>query len=146
TLSEYGSVSRGVCEIDYDNNLISIDERVKIYKENDHIIYEDNDGSKHEIPHDARASMNFWCFTPSVFSFIKERFKQYLEKNLHNPKAEFLIPNVADEFIKSKQGVIKVIPTSAPWFGVTYKQDAPIVVEKLRQLISDGQYPAKLWG
>ncbi len=145
TLSANGSVSRGVCEVDDDNNLITINERIKIYRENDKMVYEDADGSKHEIPENAKASMNFWCFHPKVFSFLEEEFKKFLNQNINDPKAEFLIPHTADQFIRSKKKVIKVLPTSAKWFGVTYKEDAPVVTENIKQLVEDKLYPAKLW-
>ena len=144
TLSANGSVSRGVCEVDDDNNLITINERIKIYRENDKMVYEDADGSKHEIPENAKASMNFWCFHPTVFSFLEEEFKKFLNQNINDPKAEFLIPHTADQFIRSKKKVIKVLPTSAKWFGVTYKEDAPVVTENIKQLVEDKLYPAKL--
>ena len=145
TLSANGSVSRGVCEVDDDNNLITINERIKIYRENDKMVYEDADGSKHEIPENAKASMNFWCFHPTVFSFLEEEFKKFLNQNINDPKAEFLIPHTADQFIRSKKKVIKVLPTSAKWFGVTYKEDAPVVTENIKQLVADKLYPPKLW-
>jgi UTP-glucose-1-phosphate uridylyltransferase len=145
TLSENGSVSRGVCEVDDDNNLIAINERVKIYRDAGKMVYEDADGSKHEIPGNAKASMNFWCFHPSVFSFLEEEFKKFLNQNINDPKAEFLIPHTADQFIRSKKGVIKVLSTNARWFGVTYKEDAPVVTESIKQLVADKLYPPKLW-
>lgn len=145
TLSKNGSVSRGVCETDLNNNLIDINERIKIYRENTQMVYEDADGSKHEVPEDAKASMNFWCFHPSLFNFLEEEFKKFLSQNIHDPKAEFLIPHTADQFINSKLGVIKVLPTDAQWFGVTYKEDAPVVTENIKSLVDDGKYPSKLW-
>ena len=145
TLSENGSVSRGVCEVDDDNNLIAINERVKIYRDAGKMVYEDADGSKHKIPGNAKASMNFWCFHPSVFSFLEEEFKKFLNQNINDPKAEFLIPHTADQFIRSKKGVIKVLSTNAKWFGVTYKEDAPVVTESIKQLVADKLYPPKLW-
>ena len=78
--------------------------------------------------------MNFWCFHPSVFDYTKRVFKEFLAENASNPKSEFFIPIVADQFIKDGEGVIKVIPTSAQWFGVTYKEDAPMVRESLMKL------------
>ncbi len=145
TLSENGSVSRGVCEVDPKNNLISIAERVKIYQdENNKITYEEGD-KKFEVPSDSKVSMNFWCFDPSVFQFIEKIFMEFLAKNITNPKAEFFIPIIGDRFIHEGKGAIEVIPTSAKWFGVTYKEDAPDVQKSLNKLISDGEYPRKLW-
>ncbi len=145
TLSEHGSVSRGVCEVDAEENLVAINERVKLFRDNSEMVYEDSDGSKHAVAEDAKASMNFWCFHPAIFPYIRSEFEAYLENNLTNPKAEFLIPYVADRYIKSGLGTIKVIPTSAQWFGVTYKEDAPIVQRSLQQLVAKGDYPERLW-
>jgi NDP-sugar pyrophosphorylase family protein len=145
TLSEYGSVSRGVSEVDRDNNLVAIYERLKIYRDNGKIVYEESDGSKHEVAEDALTSLNFWCFHPSLFDFIEKGFQKFLQENISNPKAEYLIPYAADQWVKAKKGVIKVIPTSAQWFGVTYKEDAPIVKKSLTEQVSSGGYPNNLW-
>lgn len=145
TLSEHGSVSRGVCEVDHNNNLVAINERVKLYRKDGVMVYENPDGSTHEVAEDTKASMNFWCFHPSLFPFLEEEFHKFLNQHINDPKAEFLIPHTADQFIRSKRGVIKVIPTSAQWFGVTYKEDAPVVTESINKLVNEGAYPAKLW-
>jgi NDP-sugar pyrophosphorylase family protein len=145
TLSENGSVSRGVCKVDKENNLVSIAERTKIYRDdNGKITYEEND-RKFEVPFDSKVSMNFWCFDPSVFPFIEKIFKEFLEENLSNLKSEFFIPIIGDRFLQEGRGAIEVIPTSAQWFGVTYKEDAPGVQKSLNALISEGEYPSKLW-
>jgi UTP-glucose-1-phosphate uridylyltransferase len=144
TLSENGTVSRGVCQVDKDLNLVSIAERTKIYPEGDKIVYEDEEG-KHEVPSDSKVSMNFWCFHESVFPFIEELFKKFLQESSTNPKAEFFIPILGDAFIKERGGKIKVIPTSAQWFGVTYKEDAPGVQESISKLVNSGEYPQALW-
>ena len=89
--------------------------------------------------------MNFWCFDPAVFPFLQKTFAEFLQNSKQDPKAEFFIPIIGDKFINSGEGVIKVIPTSAQWFGVTYKEDAPVVKQSLDNLIQDGQYPEKLW-
>ena len=145
TLSEHGSVSRGVCEVDESNNLKGIKERLKIYRENGKMVDEESENSRFELAEDAKASMNFWCFHPSIFKFIEDGFNEFLEKNLNSPKAEYLIPFVADQWIKSGKGVIKVIPTSAQWFGVTYKEDAPVVKRSLDILVERKVYPSGLW-
>jgi UTP-glucose-1-phosphate uridylyltransferase len=145
TLSEHGSVSRGVCEVDKDNNLVTINERLKIYRENGQIISEEPDGRKQVLPEDAKASMNFWCFHPSIFSFLEAGFQTFLNENIGNPKSEYLIPFSADQFIKKELGIIKVIPTSSKWFGVTYKEDAPVVQKSLDELVEKGMYPKSLW-
>ena len=144
TLSENGTVNRGVCEVDKNGNLMSISERLNISKKDNKIICEDNQEPK-ELPLDAQVSMNFWCFEPSIFDYSEQLFKSFLEENRNNPKAEFFIPIVADRFIEDGAGSIKVIPTSAQWFGVTYKEDAPEVRAELNELVKKGEYPGKLW-
>jgi NDP-sugar pyrophosphorylase family protein len=145
TISEHGSVSRGVCEVNAAGNLAAINERTKIYKEGDQIVYEEADGSKHPLPADTPVSMNFWGFHPSVFDLSQGLFSEFLDKNGSNPKSEFFIPIVADEFIRRGIGEVKVLPTSAKWFGVTYKEDAPGVQASLSALVKNGEYPDNLW-
>ncbi len=144
TLSEHGSVSRGVCEVDEKGFLTAINERTNLYKEDDRIVYEEN-GEKHELPADSKVSMNFWCFDPSVFQLGEKMFHNFLKDNLSNPKAEFFIPIVGDQFIRNGSGNIKVIPTASSWFGVTYKEDAPGVEKSLMNLVKNGEYPERLW-
>ncbi|HEX6334926.1 MAG TPA: sugar phosphate nucleotidyltransferase [Flavisolibacter sp.] len=145
TLSAHGSVSRGVCEIDEHGNLKSIHERVKIYRKAGGIVYEESDGKTYPVPEEAKASMNFWCFHPSVFAYIDEGFRNFLDENITNIKAEYLIPYVADRWVREGRGVIRVIPTSSNWFGVTYREDAPVVEKSIRHLVSSGVYPSGLW-
>jgi NDP-sugar pyrophosphorylase family protein len=145
TLSENGSVSRGVCEVDKDNNLVSIHERTKIYRnEKGEITYEEG-GKIFQVSDAAKVSMNFWCFDPSVFSFIGKIFKEFLAKNGQEPKSEFFIPIIGDRFIHEGRGQIKIIPTDSSWFGVTYKEDAPSVQESINSLVNSGKYPRKLY-
>jgi NDP-sugar pyrophosphorylase family protein len=144
TLSDNGTVSRGVCEVDANNNLVSIAERTKIYREGNKITYEEGD-KKFEVPFDSKVSMNFWCFAPSVFPYIAKLFAAFLKEQGNNPKAEFFIPIIGDKFIREGKGAIKVIPTDAQWFGVTYKEDAPDVQASLNKLIAKGEYPSKIY-
>lgn len=144
TLSDFGSVSRGVCQVDADQNLVSIKERTKIYKENDAIIYEDEEG-KHAVAVDSSVSMNFWCFHPSLFDVTQQLFLDFVQSNQQHLKAEFFIPIIAEDFIENRGGHISVIPTNAQWFGVTYKEDAPIVKGSVEALVAGGIYPASLW-
>jgi hypothetical protein len=145
TLSENGSVSRGVCSVDRFDNLIEINERLKIYRENGRMVFEESDGSKTPLDENTKASMNFWCFHPSLFGYLQQEFKKFLQQNSKDPKAEFLIPRSADQWVKDGKGVINVLPTSAQWFGVTYKEDAPVVKENLQQLVYKREYPESLW-
>jgi len=144
TLSEHGTVNRGVCEVDNKGDLVSVVERLNVSQVGDKIVCNDEHLPK-ELPLDTHVSMNFWCFHPSVFDYTKKVFKEFLAQNASNPKAEFFIPIVADKYIKDGEGVIKVIPTSAKWFGVTYKEDAPMVRESLMKLVNAGEYPTNLW-
>jgi NDP-sugar pyrophosphorylase family protein len=144
TLSDNGTVSRGVCQVDAQNNLVSIAERTKIYRDGDKITYEE-DGAKFEVPFDSKVSMNFWCFDPAVFPYIAKLFASFLAEQGTDPKAEFFIPIIGDRFIHEGKGAIEVIPTSSQWFGVTYKEDAPDVRASLNALIANGEYPQKLW-
>ncbi len=145
TLSEHGTVSRGVCQVDAHNNLVSIKERTKIYRENNTIIYEEN-GTRHEVPSTSSVSMNFWCFHHSIFTATEKLFHDFVKANSHDPKSEFFIPIIAEDFMHQHIGVVKVIPCSSQWFGVTYKEDAPGVKGSIDQLIANGDYPASLWG
>ena len=144
TLSDNGTVSRGVCQVDANDNLVSIAERTKIYQDGKKITYEEGD-KKFEVPFDSKVSMNFWGFDPSVFAYTQKIFAEFLEEQGTNPKAEFFIPIIGDKLIKEGKGNIKVIPTAAQWFGVTYKEDAPGVQASLNALIEKGEYPSNLW-
>ncbi|WP_341840936.1 sugar phosphate nucleotidyltransferase [Chitinophaga caseinilytica] len=144
TVSDYGSVSRGVCEVNAEGNLAGIVERTKIEVIDGKIVYEDGD-KKVELGPQTPVSMNFWGFAPSVFEVSEKLFSQFLEQNLSNPKSEFFIPIVVDSFIASGTGSVKVIPTSSQWFGVTYKEDAPGVQASLSALVNGGEYPDNLW-
>jgi choline kinase len=144
TLSEHGSVSRGVCDADEKGFLIAINERTNIYREGNKIIYEEK-GKKHEVSSDAKVSMNFWCFDPSFFDLCGKLFHDFLQNNRRDLKSEFFIPIAGDRFIKMGYGNIKIIPTASQWFGVTYKEDAPGVEKSLLELVKKGEYPERLW-
>jgi UTP-glucose-1-phosphate uridylyltransferase len=144
TLSDNGSVSRGVCKVDAAGNLVEIAERTKIYRDGDKIVYEE-DGNKKEVPSDSKVSMNFWCFTPYVFSICKDMFNTFLQKNIHQPKAEIYVVDVGAAFIQIPGNALKVIPTHSEWFGVTYKEDAPGVESNINALVARGEYPQSLW-
>lgn len=144
TVSEHGSVSRGVCEVNDKGNLAGITERTKIFTENGQIVAEEGD-EKLELGPKTPVSMNFFGFSPSVFGISEKLFDQFLAQNASNPKAEFFIPLVADKFISNGMGEIKVLPTSSQWFGVTYKEDAPGVQASLSALVNKGEYPDNLW-
>jgi NDP-sugar pyrophosphorylase family protein len=148
TLSDYGSVSRGVCQVNQDGNMTTVTERTKVFFKTVNgekkVFYEEN-GIETELPQNSRVSMNFWGFTPSVFKDSEELLKRFVEENYQDPKSEFFIPLVADELIKGGKATFKVIPTASKWFGVTYKEDKPIVQESISDLIKSGVYPDRLW-
>ncbi len=144
TLSNHGTVSRGVCQLDDNGNLIAINERTKIYQKDDKVVYEE-EGELKEVSGNSSVSMNFWCFHPSVFDLSLKLFQQFVPQNAENIKAEFFIPIIADQFIADNSNSIKVIPTTAQWFGVTYKEDAPGVKNNIDELISNKVYPESLW-
>jgi len=143
TLSEYGTVNRGVCQVDEEGNLSSIVERINIGMKDGKVTCDDDKEPK-ELPLNASVSMNFWCFHPSIFDYTQKLFREFLRDNIQNSKSEFFIPIVADQFIKDG-GTIKVIRTHTPWFGVTYKEDAPEVEKSLKKLGEQGEYPERLW-
>ena len=144
TLSDFGAVSRGVCKVDDAGNLKEIVERTKVFKENDVIVYEEDD-KKYPLDFETPVSMNFWGFTPAVFKTTEELFKEFAMANKDKPKAEFFIPLIGENLVKSNTATFKVVPTSNQWFGVTYKEDKPFVQASIDQLIKDGAYPEKLW-
>ncbi len=145
TLSEYGAVSRGICRVNSEGYLQEINERTKVYTKDGQIVFEEDNGNITPLHEDARASMNFWGFTPAIFEQAKPMFTRFVEANENNPKAEFFIPLMAEELVKTGQANFKVIPTSSKWFGVTYKEDKPIVQKSLADLVENGTYPDKLW-
>jgi choline kinase len=144
TLSEHGTVSRGVCQVNDNNLLTNITERTKIYRKDGSIIYEEKE-QFFALPDDTKVSMNFWCFHPSIFNLTDNLFAEFPRNNVNNIKAEFFIPIVGDHFISKFDGIMHVISTSSKWFGVTYKEDAPGVKESLHALIANGVYPNSLW-
>ncbi|WP_316777069.1 NDP-sugar synthase [Pedobacter antarcticus] len=144
TLSDFGSVSRGVCKVSADGYLEEIIERTKVMYAGEVIVYEE-DEKQYPLPYESRVSMNFWGFTPEVFKHAEEMFRDFVEANKENPKSEFFIPLVAENLLSAETADFKVIPTDSKWFGVTYKEDKPIVQASIDQLIKDGKYPENLW-
>ena len=144
TLSEHGSVSRGVISTNDKNEMVAIDERLKIYHKDGQVVYEEN-GTETPLGTDTKVSMNFFCFDNNFIDLCEEEFGNFLDKSITDPKSEFLMPKMADQFIRSGKGVIEIVPTSAKWFGVTYKEDAPVVQASIDELVNSGAYPANLW-
>jgi NDP-sugar pyrophosphorylase family protein len=143
-LSEHGSVSRGVGETDSQGFLKSVVERTTIVKENGKIIAKEKDGDIVLDPA-APTSMNFWGFHPNIFKIATTMFHDFLKENHKNLKAEFYIPLFVNRMINEKSGAVKVIEGGNIWFGVTYKEDKDEVSRKIREMISSGDYPEKLW-
>ena len=144
TLSESGTVSRGVCQVDSNNMLSSIQERVKISLTNNKLT-DIEDDKEIILSGKEKVSMNFWGFTPTLFNHIEECFVDFLKENINNPKSELYIPSVVFKLIKSVTSSVKVLSSNAKWFGITYKEDRPIVVDSIRELIAAGEYPRRLW-
>jgi hypothetical protein len=147
TLSDFGSVSRGVCAVDANSNLTDINERTSIFRNDAGVITYQDETGLHEVSEDCLVSMNYLCFAPGYIDVCETYFKEFLndEKNLVNIKSEFFIPVVTGQFMKSGRGIVKVVPTSAQWFGVTYKEDAPHVQACINELVENGTYPNSLW-
>lgn len=144
TLSDHGTVNRGVCKVDAAGHLQSIVERLNIsYKEG--IVTCDDGLFPETLSIDTVVSMNFWCFHPSIFQYTENLFDKFLSEKGQDLKSEFYIPNVADQFIQTQSGKIEIIPTTALWFGVTYKEDAPVVKNAIHSLLEQGSYPTGLW-
>lgn len=143
TLSEHGTVNRGVCQLNEEGDLASITERINIARVNGIITCQDGLAPE-TLSEDTKVSMNFWCFATSFFDRTATQFANFLNESGQELKSEFFIPLVADQFIQ-EGGKIKVVPTQSSWFGVTYKEDAPFVQQSLENLINAGEYPSKLW-
>ena len=146
TLSEFGSVSRGICNVDNNQNLNKIVETLKILIKDNKVISVEEDGSETTLTGEERVSMNIWGFKPSLFDNLDSKFIDFLNEEIDKPKSEMLIPSVVFEMINEQKATVKVLEANSPWFGVTYKEDKPFVVEKINKLIEEGEYPKNLWG
>ena len=147
TLSENGTVARGICSKDDDENLTTVVERTEIMRVNGPICYKDEQGEWVAVEDNTPVSMNMWGFTPDYFDYSEAYFKEFLAdpKNMENLKAEFFIPLMVNKLITEKTATVKVLDTTSKWFGVTYAADRPSVVEKIQNLIEEGVYPEKLF-
>ena len=146
TLSDHGTVNRGVCEVDGNNNLIEVNERTKLAMQNGVVKYnigtEDPQGE--ESPN-ASVSMNYWGFHPSIFEHIEKGLFDFMAANTDHPTAEYYIPEIVTDMIITKKMSVSVITTNDSWFGVTYKEDKQMAVESINKHIESGIYPNKLW-
>lgn len=147
TLSEHGSVSRGVCAVDADGCLQTVEERTSIERAGTDgaARYARPNGSFAALTGRETVSLNFWGFTPEVFPLLEEGFARFLEANLDAPKAEYYIPSAVAEMIAAGTARVRVLPTAAAWFGVTYREDKPFVAQSLAALTRAGEYPPGLW-
>lgn len=145
TLSEEGSVSRGICTVDSNSMLKDVVERTQIERINGVVKFKDENGEMIPVDEQSLVSMNFWGFTPNFFEHINSMLKEFLSGSLANPKAEFYIPTVVNNLIKEGNSTCEVLPTKSQWFGVTYPGDKPTVMAKLEELIKKGDYPTPLF-
>jgi len=145
TLSDFGAVSRGVCECDDRMLLAKVVERTNIEKLNDQIKYLDAASNEHKLTGEEIVSMNFWGFKPSIFSYLQSQFEEFLNNFGNDPDSEFFIPTVVNNLIENQKASVKVLKTNDSWFGITYQSYKEIVINKINQLIKKGVYPAKLW-
>ncbi len=146
TLSEFGAVSRGVCLPDACSFLIDVVERTHIERREAGIVYKNEHDQFVTIPGDSIVSMNFWGFTPSFFSFLTKGFESFIKKNAENLKAEFYIPTLVNDLIRSQQATVRILQSNEQWFGMTYIEDRDAVVKSIRELVRKGIYPENLWG
>lgn len=145
TLSESGTVARGVCQTDSLGNLTGVVERTQVMRRDGKVCYKDDNDRWIAIDDNTPVSMNMWGFTPDYFEHSDRFFVEFLRENVQNPKAEFFIPLLVNRLTVSGVASVKVLDTPSKWFGVTYADDRPGVVERLRTLVEEGVYPSPLW-
>ena len=145
TLSDYGSVARGVSRADNNGYLQSVVELTKVERDSNGAKNTDPSGNVTQLSGDELVSMNMWGFTPQIFPQLADRFRIFLEKNGNDLKAEHYVPTAVNELVSSGEARVKVLRTNDAWFGVTYREDRPRVVDSIAALIKKGKYPEKLW-
>lgn len=143
TLSDFGTVSRGVCSSDEEGWLSSVTENTKIARENGMVFNTEPDGYNTPLSEDTLVSMNFWCFKPTFFGQLESHFRRFIVNNINDLKAEFYIPSAVDALIKTNQARVQVLPNAGQWFGITYQEDKPLVINKINELTASGDYPAQ---
>ena len=145
TLSEHGSVARGVCKADESMFLTEIVELTKIFKEDMGGYYLDESGTRHDLTGDEIVSMNLWGFAPSIFGHLQRGFERFLKERGNDLKAEFFISSHVDDVLRDGQARVKILPTHENWFGLTYKEDKEPASAQISALIKAGIYPERLW-
>ena len=144
TLSDHGSVARGICSLDDAGRLTKVVEHVKLVKTATGAHDDDPAAEVKDFTGDERVSMNLWGFTPELFDALETRFPEWLAANIAREKSEWYIPFVVDEMIHEGKATVDVLPTDSSWFGVTYREDKPFVTSEIRKLVDAGEYPEKL--
>ncbi|MEG2514159.1 MAG: nucleotidyltransferase, partial [Bacteroidaceae bacterium] len=145
TLSESGSVARGVCEKDANDYLTTVVERTAIERVDGKVSFKDENGKMVSIDDNTPVSMNMWGFTPDYFKYSEDFFINFLKENSSNLKSEYFIPLMVNELINNGTARVKVLDTTSKWFGVTYAADRQSVVDKIKALVDAGEYPSKLF-
>lgn len=147
TLSENGTVSRGVCSTNKEGNLTTVVERTKIERRDGKVQYLDDNGSWVTVDDNTPVSMNVWGFTPDYLDYSEEYFKEFLSDpgNMENKKSEYFIPMMVNKLITDGTATVKVLDTTSTWFGVTYPEDREGVVERIKRLVDEGVYPSRLF-
>ena len=145
TLSESGTVARGVCSADAEGNLATVVERTEIMRIDGVVSYKDENGEWVGIEDNTPVSMNMWGFTPDYFKYSEEYFTEFLDANKENLKAEYFIPLMVNKLVNENTASVKILDTTSKWFGVTYAADRQSVVDKIQELVNAGEYPSKLF-
>jgi hypothetical protein len=145
TLSKNGTVTRGICAADVDGNLAAVEEHSGIEAQGSQVVATNGAGKQIACSYETPVSMNMWGFTPDYFEHSERYFKNFLTQHGNELKSEFFIPLMVDYLIKQRTASVKMLTTTAQWFGMTYQEDKPAVMQEIRTLIDKGEYPAKLW-
>ncbi len=145
TLSDHGHVNRGVCQVDENGFLVNIVETRQIEKTKGGARAPGPDGNYQYFTGNEIASMNLWGFKPSCYGFLRKEFRSFIDKNGMDLKSELDIPTSVDKFVKSGEITINILMSSERWFGVTYREDKPFVVDSIRKMIREGIYPARIY-
>jgi len=145
TLSDFGTVARGVCQVSGAGYLTGIVEMTAIARDGGHAKNTDSNGKETSLTGDEPVSMNYWGFTPKIFPQLREYFVQFLQQNGTDLKKECYIPNTVNDIIMAGEGRVRVLKSNDPWFGVTYREDHSHVVASIQRLVKEGKYPEKLW-
>jgi hypothetical protein len=145
TLSDFGQVARGICMINEKNFLRSIVEVTNVERRRDEIVYNDESGRAVTLSGEEVVSMNIWGFQPGIFDYLEQSFSTFLKQQSTNPKSEYYIPTLIFELLNQNKVTVKVLESNETWFGVTYREDKPEVIRKIRSLVDRGIYPESLY-